>query len=196
MEREDSEGATLASWTRNCVGSVGLQQVVAEPRKVSGSLQVLLKLVEETWQRRMRMVWIDPCDCLDPVTAFDRSPQHLLWARGGGLGGALRVADAVLRDENFPFVCLDGVLLEENEWKRIPLNRWYRLQRLANRRGSALILWTPPVVIPAATRRWSLAARWSFSDCFTASREELRAGVSLMATEERAGEWTEAQQTG
>lgn len=158
------------------------------PGKTTGSLEVLLQLVEETGQRQMRMVWIDPCDCLDPVTAFNRSPRHMLWARGGGLGRALQVADAVLRDENFPFVCLDGVLIPADEWKRIPLHRWYRLQRLAYRRGACLVLWTPAVVIPAATGRWQLSANWEFPDCFHASREELQAGVSLTVAEGFSGE--------
>ncbi len=157
----------------------GLHQVIASPGRVSGSLEVFLRLVEETRRRRIRMVWIDPSDCLDPVTAFAQAPQHLVWARGGGLPAALQVADAVLRDENFPFVCLDGVLLEENDWRRQPLSRWYRLQRLANRKGACLILGTPAVTIPAAGRRWTVGVNWEFPDCFTTPRGELQSGVSL-----------------
>ncbi|MGE9289371.1 MAG: hypothetical protein ACQKBT_00185 [Puniceicoccales bacterium] len=177
------EGEEISSWIRSCVAVAGLKQVMAEPRKSSGSVEMLLGLVQEARRQRVRMVWIDPCDCLDPVTAFDRDPSHLLWTRGGGLSGALRVADAVLRDENFPFVCLDGMLLAAEEWKRVPLNRWYRLQRLANRRGASLVLWTPSMVVPAATQRWTLSARWSFPDCLDRSREELRQEIVLMHSE-------------
>lgn len=176
----------VSSWVEGCLSAAGMRQVISAPRRASGSLELLLRLVRETGRRQMRMVWIDPCDCLDPVTAFTAPPRHLLWARGGGLLRALQVADLVLRDENFPFVCLDGRLLAPSEWKRVPLNRWYRLQRLVHRRGSSLILWTPPVVIPAASQRWNLSARWTFPDCFTAPRGELEAAVSIVSAEERA----------
>ena len=179
----EETGEDLSSWIRGCIETPGLTQVTTRPRRTSGSLEVLLELVEETQRRRLRMVWVDPCNCLDPVTAFDRSYPHLLWTRGGGLSEAIRVADTVLRDENFPFVCLDGVLLSAEEWKRVPLNRWYRLQRLAQRKGASLILWTPPMVVPAATQRWHLSADWAFPDCFNASREDLRGGISLVSAE-------------
>lgn len=176
------------SWVESCLGGAGMQQVCAVPRRSSGSLELLLKLVAETRRRQMRMVWIDPCDCLDPVTAFEVPPRHLLWARGGGLSTAVRVADAVLRDENFPFVCLDGVLLRQEDWRGVPSAQWYRLQRLAHRRGATVVLWTPPVTIPGVGRRWSLSCHWRFPDCFSASGDELRGEVSVLAEEEAAHE--------
>jgi len=157
-ERRSQSGPVTGSadaWVENCLKSPGVQQVLTTYGKTTGSLELLLRLVAETRCRQMRMVWIDPCDCLDPVTAFEKSPLHLLWVRGGGLAGAIRVADAVLRDENFPFVCLDGVLIPAEEWKRVPLGQWYRLQRLVHGRKTTLVIWTPSVVIPAANRRAS-----------------------------------------
>ena len=167
----------ITEWTARCPDLPGFHQVRAGGG--CGSLEVLLSLVAETGARPMRMVWIDPADSLDPATAFERTPTHLLWARGGGLPGALRVADAILRDGDFPFVCLDGVLLPAAEWRRIPLSRWYRLQRLVSRRQATLLLWTPPVAIPAASRRWTLSAEWSFDHLFDRSPEELRARIRI-----------------
>ncbi len=90
---------------------------------------------------------------------------------------ALRVADAVARDENFPFICLDGAMTAPDEWKRVPLSQWYRLQRLVRRHGTSLILWTPPVSIPPAECRWSVRGEWVFEELFDRSPEELRRSV-------------------
>ena len=175
----DRSASDLRSWLSTAPDRKGVGQLVARPGVPSGSLEALLGLVEETRRRRMRMVWIDPADCLDPSSAFPEAPRHLLWARGGGLETALRVADTVLRDENFPFVCLDGALVPAVEWKRVPLDRWYRLQRIVHRRGTALLLCTPPLEIPPARWRLVPAPAWSFPSVFSLRPEELRAGVAL-----------------
>lgn len=167
---EEQDGV---SWLSSLPDRTGFHQVLSPGGVSVGSLELLLGAVEETGRRGIRMVWIDPCDCLDPPTAFDRVPGHLLWARGGGLEGALRVADAVARDENFPFICLDGSLIAAAEWKRVPLARWYRLQRLVHRHATSLILWTPPVSIPPVECRWTVRGQWTFAGLFDRSSEEL-----------------------
>lgn len=176
-------GQDGGSWVASLPDRVGLHQVQVPEGVSSGSLELLLAAVEETGRRGMRMVWIDPSDCLDPPTAFDASPRHLLWARGGGLRMALRVADTVARDENFPFVCLDGAMIAAGEWKRVPLSQWYRLQRLVRRHGTSLILWTPPVSIPPAERRWTLQGGWDFERLFDRFPEELRRSVHVDGVE-------------
>jgi len=167
------------SWAFSLPDQVGFHQVVIPFGVSSGSLELLLAAAEESGRRGMRMVWIDPSDCLDPPTAFDASPRHLLWARGGGLRTALRVADAVARDENFPFVCLDGAMIAPEEWKRVPLSQWYRLQRLVRCHGTSLILWTPPVSIPPAECRWNVRKGWAFGGLFDRSPEELRRSIHV-----------------
>lgn len=174
---ESARGEAALGWASSLPDRPGLHQVVAPAGRSSGSLEMLLALVEETGRRGMRMVWIDPADCLDPPTAFQDAPRHLLWARGGGLGAALRVADAVARDPHFPFVCLDGMIVPTAEWKKVPLPLWYRLQRLVRRQGACLVLWSPPVPVPPAERRWALGGGWSFESLADRWPEELRAAL-------------------
>jgi len=173
-----------ARWAASLPERPGLHQVLCPVGADSGSLELLLALVEETGRRGIRMVWIDPADSLDPQTAFSGPQRHLLWARGGGLQTALRVADTVARDENFPFVCLDGAMVAADQWKRVPLGQWYRLQRLVRHHCTSLILCSPSVSIPSVGLRWSVRRKWDFESLFDRNPGELLASIRV----EDAGE--------
>gem|GEM_PF-2290178 len=159
-------------WVGECLAGSGLAQLAADALGSPGALELWRRLAAECQRRGERVAWLDPVACLDPRSAFPEGAEAVLWVRGRGWEKALEAAEWILRDGNFGLICWDGFLLGRAEWRRIPAPRWYRLQRLAARRGLLLLAGTPPgVVLGAASRRWELPDRRGMDALFGAGEE-------------------------
>jgi hypothetical protein len=128
-------------------------QVVAPA--VSSGATLLLSKVADALQRKSQLVaWIDGTDSFEPGVLT----THLLWVRCRWVPEALTATDLLLRDGNVPFVILDLKQSRNFELRRIPGQTWYRLQRLAEKTQTSLILLTryPLVACASVTLRSSV----------------------------------------
>jgi hypothetical protein len=130
----------------------------------AGSALLIHNLLQIAQRDRFFLALIDGRDSLD-VQSFD--PQvlrHLLWIRCQKATEAIKAADFLLRDGNFPVVILDLVLNPAEELRRIPGSSWYRLQRLVESILTAFVVMSRHNMVPSAHRKIVLENRWKLSD--------------------------------
>src|SRR2546430_4063047 len=101
------------------------------PRPSAGSASLVHALLRAAQQDRHFVALIDGSDSFDPGSSDNSALRHLLWVRCRKAFDAIKAADFLLRDGNFPPVIVDLVLNTPEELRKIPQTSWYRLQRLA-----------------------------------------------------------------
>src|SRR5438270_2936491 len=106
----------------------GASTEIISPNPSAGSALLIHSLLQIAQRDRFFLALIDGQDSFDVYDAG--SLQHLLWVRCEKASTAVKAADFLLRDGNFPLVILDLVLNPADELRRIPATSWYRLQRL------------------------------------------------------------------
>ena len=77
---------------------------------------------------------------------------------------AVKAADLLLRDGNFPLVILDLVLNAPEELRKIPQTNWYRLQRLVEAAPAAFLVLTRASMISSAQLKLTLDNAWRLAD--------------------------------
>ena len=113
-----------------------------------------------------------PVALIDGADSFDVSSfthcgaclQHLLWIRCGKAMQAVKAADLLLRDGNFPLVLLDLVLNRAEEVRKIPQPSWYRLQRLVEPSSTVLLVFNRRSMVASAQLKLLLDHRWRLAD--------------------------------
>lgn len=129
-----------------------LSEIVTEMPSVGGQL-VLLTLLQGAERKRVYSVLVDGSDTFDPETAGEKLIRPLLWVRCGGVDEAMQAVDILARDSNFPLILLDLRWNALRTLHRIVDNVWYRLQRVVERSGTTLVVFTSrPMVVSAAVR--------------------------------------------
>ncbi|MDQ8186012.1 hypothetical protein [Pelagicoccus sp. SDUM812002] len=142
----------------------GLLTELAETGASSGG-QVLLLHLLAGMRRAMRFAaLVDGADGFDPQSSPPELLEHLLWARCRSAGEAMKLADALLRDENLGMVLVDLRGCETRELRRVKSADWYRLQRLAERSGAYVCVFTPEAMIPSAQVRVRLAGQYGIGE--------------------------------
>ena len=133
---------------------------------VSAGTALLIHQLLHTAQRERRFVaLIDGRDSFDPSSAGDNARlRHLLWVRCAKAFVAVKAADLLLRDGNFPIVILDLVLNAPEELRKIPQTSWYRLQRLAEPTSTAFLVLTRRSIISSAQLKLVLENSWTLRD--------------------------------
>lgn len=134
----------------------GLLTELAEAGASSGGQVMLLHLLAGMRRAQRFVALVDGADGFDPQSAPSELLEHLLWARCRSADEAMKVADALLRDENLGMVLVDMRGCEERELRRVKSADWYRLQRLAERSGAYVCVFTPKSMIPSAQVRVQL----------------------------------------
>ena len=99
---------------------------------------------------------------------------------------AVKAADLLLRDGNFPLVVLDLVLNASEELRKIPQTTWYRLQRLVEAVPTAFLVLTRQSMISSAQLKLSLENVWRLADLESAGHR--RAAEHSSATRGMAPE--------
>ena len=106
------------------------------------------------------MALIDGRDSFDPCTLDNSSLRHLLWVRCAKALEAVKAADLLLRDGNFPLVIVDLVLNPPQELRKIPQTSWYRLQRLVESSPTACLILGRQSMVSSAQLKIVLENSW------------------------------------
>ena len=128
----------------------------------AGSALLIHGLLQIAQRDRFFLALIDGRDSFD---VYDSSAlQHLLWVRCEKASEAVKAADFLLRDGNFPLVILDLVLNPADELRRIPATNWYRLQRLVEPTPTAFVVISRHNMVASARTKIVLENGWALSD--------------------------------
>jgi hypothetical protein len=104
---------------------------------------------------------IDGRDSFDPQPLGNSCLRHLLWVRCHKAFEAVKAADLLLRDGNFPLVIVDLVLNAAEELGKIPQTSWYRLQRLVEVTSTACLVLTRQGMVSSAKLKIVLENSWT-----------------------------------
>ena len=119
------------------------------PRPSAGSASLIYALLQTAARERYFIALVDGRDSFDPQPLGNSALRNLLWVRCRKAVEAVKAADLLLRDGNFPLVIVDLVLNTPQDLK-IPATNWYRLQRLVETAPAACLVLTRQSMISSA----------------------------------------------
>ena len=137
---------------------------LVSPNRSAGTALLIHALLQTAERERYFLALIDGRDSFDPEPAGNRRLRNLLWVRCTKTTDAMKAADLLLRDGNFPLVILDLVLNAAGELRKIPQTSWYRLQRLVEAVPTAFVVLTRRSFISSAQIKLVLENAWRLSD--------------------------------
>lgn len=130
------------------------------PEASAGSASLIHALLRSAHRNKYFLALIDGRDSFDPCGLDNSSLRHLLWVRCTKAFEAIKAADLLLRDGNFPLVILDLVLNLPEELRKIPQTSWYRLQRLVESAPTACLVLTRQGMVSSAQLKIVLENVW------------------------------------
>ena len=130
----------------------------------AGTALLIQQLLQTVHRERYFIALIDGRDSFDPQPLGNARLRNLLWVRCARALDAVKAADLLLRDGNFPLVVLDLVLNAPEELRKIPQTSWYRLQRLAEPTPTAFLVLTRRSMISSAQLKLVLENSWTLRD--------------------------------
>jgi len=161
---------------------------IISPQVSAGSALIVHALLRTARDADQFIALIDGCDSFDPQSAATGCLPHLLWVRCRKAFEAIKAADLLLRDGNFPFVIVDLVLNAPDELRKIPQTSWYRLQRLVEATSTACLVISRQSMVSSAQLKIVLENRWTLADLenenasarldFRVQRSHLRSAIS------------------
>jgi hypothetical protein len=131
------------------------------PNLSSGSASFIAAMVHAACRDRYFLALIDGSDSFDPQPLGNPALRHLLWLRCHTTSEAIKSADLLLRDGNFPVVMIDLVLNAPNEVRKVPQTSWYRLQRLVEATSSVFVVLTRSNTVSSAQLKIVLENGWN-----------------------------------
>jgi hypothetical protein len=131
------------------------------PQASAGSASMIHALLRSVQCEQHFVALIDGSDSFDPSSSDNSALQHLLWIRSRKAFDAVKAADLLLRDGNFPLVIVDLVLNAPDELRKIPQTSWYRLQRLAEAVPSACLIINRQSIVSSAQLKIVLENLWT-----------------------------------
>ncbi len=138
---------------------------LSSPNESAGTALLIHQLLLTAHRERYFIALIDGRDSFDPSSTGDNMRlRNLLWVRCTKAFDAVKAADLLLRDGNFPIVLLDLVLNAPEELRKIPQTSWYRLQRLAEPTPTAFLVLTRRSMISSAQLKLVLENSWTVRD--------------------------------
>ena len=132
-------------------------------RPSAGSALLIHGLLHLAWRKRFFLALVDGRDSFDVQSMSPAGLAHLLWIRCETATEAIKGADLLLRDGNFPLVILDLILNAVEELRRIPATSWYRLQRLVEATPSAFLVMSRHNLVPSARLKLVLENQWQLA---------------------------------
>jgi len=130
------------------------------PRTSAGSASLIRALINGACRDKYFLALIDGRDSFDPCGLDNAWLRHLLWVRCSKASEAIKAADLLLRDGNFPLVIIDLVLNALEELRKIPQTNWYRLQRLVEVVSTACLVLTRYEMVSGAQLKLVLENSW------------------------------------
>jgi len=155
----------------------------------AGSASLIHALLQAAHRNRYFLALIDGRDSFDPSASGrpgDGCLSYLLWVRCTKALEAIKAADLLLRDGNFPLVIVDLVLNAPEELRKIPQTSWYRLQRLVESAPTACLILTRLGMVSSAQLKIVLENSWtleSFEEENAISRLRIRVERSHLRRE-------------
>jgi hypothetical protein len=155
----------------------------------AGSASLIHALLQAAHRNRYFLALIDGRDSFDPSASGrpgDRCLTYLLWVRCTKALEAIKAADLLLRDGNFPLVIVDLALNAPEELRKIPQTSWYRLQRLVESAPTACLVLTRLGMVSSAQLKIVLENSWtleSFEEENAISRLRIRVERSHLRLE-------------
>jgi len=131
------------------------------PHVSSGSASFIAALIQAAHRNRYFVALIDGNDSFDPQALGNNLLRHLLWLRCHTTIQAMKSADLLLRDGNFPLVIIDLVLNPAREIRKVPQTSWYRLQRLVEATSTAFLVLTRFNTVSSAQLKVVLNNIWT-----------------------------------
>src|SRR5438067_5069921 len=131
------------------------------PRPNAGSASLHHALLRAAQRDRHFVALIDGSDSFDPGSSDSSALRHLLWVRCRKAFDAIKAADFLLRDGNFPLVIVDLVLNTPEELRKIPQTSWYRLQRLVEATPTACLVINRQSMVSSAQLKIILENSWT-----------------------------------
>src|SRR5881394_1264863 len=131
------------------------------PQISAGSASLIHALIHCAYRDNYFLALIDGRDSFDPSGVENPRLQHLLWVRCSKASEAIKAADLLLRDGNFPLVIVDLVLNAPEELRKIPQTSWYRLQRLVEALPTACLVMTRQSMVSSAQLKIVLENQWT-----------------------------------
>lgn len=125
----------------------------------SGSSQVIHALLHHLAADGRFLALVDGADSFD-VDAVDPDVlARLLWVRCVKADEALKAADILLRDRNFPVVVVDLKLNPAAQLRKILSSIWHRFRRLQEQNGTTVLIVTPTPLVGGAHCRVRVAGQ-------------------------------------
>jgi len=134
------------------------------PKASAGSASLIHALLGFAQRDQHFVALIDGSDSFDPGSSDNSTLQHLLWVRCRKAFDAIKAADFLLRDGNFPLVIVDLVLNSIEELRKIPQTSWYRLQRLVEAVPTACLVINRQSLVSSAQLKIVLENSWTLAD--------------------------------
>jgi len=131
------------------------------PRTSAGSASLTNALIHGVNRDNYFVALIDGRDSFDPCGLDNVLLRHLLWVRCSTASEAIKAADLLLRDGNFPLVIVDLVLNSPEELRKISQTNWYRLQRLVELIPAACLVLTRYEMVGSAQLKLVLENSWN-----------------------------------
>jgi hypothetical protein len=140
----------------------GITELVS-PQISAGSASVISALLHAARRDHYFVALIDGRDSFDPQPLGNACLRHLLWIRCNKALEAVKAADLLLRDGNFPLVIVDLVLNAADELRKIPQTSWYRLQRLVEPTSTAFLVLSRQSIVGSAQLKLVLENQWTLA---------------------------------
>jgi len=134
------------------------------PHRSAGSASLIHALLRLAQRDRHFVALIDGSDSFDPWSFAGSSFSNLLWVRCRKIFEAIKAADFLLRDGNFPLVIVDLILNTVEELRKIPQTNWYRLQRLVENTASACLILSRRSMVSSAQLKIVLENSWTLKN--------------------------------
>jgi hypothetical protein len=150
----------------------------------AGSALLFYALLQTAQRDGYFVALVDGRDSFDPQPLGNSRLRNLLWVRCMKAVEAIKAADLLLRDGNFPLVVLDLVLNASEELRNIPQTSWYRLQRLVEAAPTAFLVLTRRSIISSAQFKLSLDNAWTLADL---EQEQLTSRLKILVKRAQSG---------
>jgi hypothetical protein len=131
------------------------------PQISAGSASLVAAMIQAACRDRYFIALIDGSDSFDPEPLGNDALRHVLWVRCSTTLHAIKSADLLLRDGNFPLVLIDLVLNPVKDVRKIPQTSWYRLQRLVECTSTAFVVLTRFSCVSSAQLKVVLENAWT-----------------------------------
>jgi hypothetical protein len=131
------------------------------PPGSAGSASLVHAFIHGAYRDKYFVALIDGRDSFDPCALGNSILRQLLWVRCTKALEAVKAADLLLRDRNFPLLIVDLIFNSPGELRKIPQTTWYRLQRLVESVPTACLVLTRYEMVSSAQLKLVLENSWN-----------------------------------